>query len=282
MKQSIAVILLSSFLVNNIFSQNQEPAVNPDSISYNRIAIVSAATAGFVTAVHIQSYNSWWKGERSDFQIHDEGAYAIGADKLGHLYFSYASSDILGRSLCWTGISEKQAFLYGASVSLAFELYVEIEDGFTKNLGFSPGDAISDATGAFLPYFRYVYPSLNYFDYKISLFPSVMYRNGIYRTIIDDYESIYYWISFDRNLFPQILNSVIPKFFTVAAGYSVKQITVSGKGFPEIFLSLDYDFEKLPGEGSFLRSIKHVLNYIHFPAPGIRVTPSVIFYGLKF
>ncbi|MBI5475515.1 MAG: DUF2279 domain-containing protein [Ignavibacteriales bacterium] len=276
------VILATIFVYSITCSQEVDTTVSSNSINYSRVAVVSAVAAGTITLAHIQSYNSWWKGERSKFRIHDEGAYALGADKLGHLYFSYLSSDMLGRSLEWSGVKSRNAFLFGAVTSLAFELYVEVEDGFTKSLGFSPGDALADAGGALYPFLRNEYPVLKNFNYKISIFPSSFYREGRYRTIIDDYESIYYWISIDRNIAPKLFESFIPKFFTIAVGYSVKEITKSGTGFPELFISLDYDFEKLPGDGSFICSLKHLLNYIHFPAPAIRISPNLIFYGLKF
>ena len=276
----ISILLISLLLQIKIISQETIQQSDTVTIHYDRFAFVTCGTAGIITTAHLQSYNSWWKNERSAFRIHDEGGYALGADKLGHFYFSNLTSDILGRSYEWAGV--ENSFLIGACIAFAFELYVEIEDGFTKKLGFSPGDFGADVVGAAYPYLRNKYSWINDFDFKLSVYPSANYRNGMYRTIIDDYESIYYWLSFDRNLFPDMLNKVMPEFITFAIGYGVKNIVNFGAGKSELFISFDYDFEKLPGDGSFIRSVKHILNYIHFPAPAIRLTPSVIFYGLKF
>ncbi|MBI5022237.1 MAG: DUF2279 domain-containing protein [Ignavibacteriales bacterium] len=276
----LALFFCLLFCPYRIISQETALPSDTTGINYNRFTLVTCGTAGIITGAHLQSYNSWWKNERSSFHIHDEGAYALGADKFGHFYFTNFTSDILGRSYAWAGVDN--SFLLGACIAFAFELYVEIEDGYTKKLGFSPGDFGADAVGAAYPYLRNKYSWMNNFDFKVSVYPSANYRNDMYRTIIDDYESIYYWLSLDRNLFPDILKKVIPEFITLAIGYGVKNIVNSGTGKSEIFISFDYDFDKMPGDGSFIRSVKHILNYIHFPAPAIRLTPSVIFYGLKF
>jgi len=60
-----------------------------------------------------------------------------------------------------------------------------------------------------------------------------------------------------------------------------KNSHINRGGDPELYPAFDYDFSKPPGEGSFLSAVKHVLNYFHFPASTIRLTPGVITYGLR-
>jgi hypothetical protein len=257
-------------------------SANPNGIQPEKLAMVVGGTMAIVTAAHIQNYNSWWKGERSGFHLGDGGVRTLGDDKFGHFYFTYLSSDILWHSFRWAGVEKQHSLFLGAGLSLAFQLYVEVEDGFTKVLGFSAGDAIADVAGAFYPLLQSHVSWFENVRFKWSCYPSSSYRAGKFRTIIDDYESMYFWLSFNNKIFPEVMRSYIPTFLGIAIGYGVTGLNKPNDGRRELFISLDYDCTRLPGEGSFLETVKYVLNYIHFPAPTIRLTPSVVTYGLHF
>jgi hypothetical protein len=122
--------------------------------STTRLIIVGTGSAAIVVGADHQNYNSWWKGERSKFHWPGYEGYALGADKFGHAYFSFVTSDLMNRSFLWAGIRDGSAQLYGGALSLLFETYVEIEDGFTPAQGFSIGDEAADLLGASLPYLR--------------------------------------------------------------------------------------------------------------------------------
>ena len=247
-----------------------------------RVAIVAAGYAAIATVAHLQNYNSWWRGSRGAFHFGDDTARTLGADKLGHLYFAYLGSDIVGHALVWAGLDSLTAFLYSGIGSFAFQLYVEVEDGFHPELGFSMGDFTADAVGAAYPWFQHRYPILDNIRFKWNFIRSERFLQGRFRNVIDDYESQYYWIGMNvKELFPAVLPDFWPSFLGVALGYGVKNLDRLD-GDREFFLALDYDFTKLPGEGSFISAVKHALNYIHFPAPTIRLTPSAILYGLRF
>lgn len=274
------VISIPSFsnISANDSLNNSHTTVNP-----GKLAIVFGGSAALLTSAHLQNYNSWWKGERSSFHFGEDGTYTLGSDKLGHLYFTYLSSDIIGRSFRWSGIETERALLYGASLSLAFQLYVEVEDGFTKVLGFSPGDAVANIVGACYPLLQNHDPWFQNFQLKWSIVPSAKYKEGYYRTLIDDYESQYFWLSMNMSgAFPALFGSITPSFLNLAIGYSVKNIDRLNGGERELYIGFDIDMTKMPGEGAFLTTIKHVLNYFHFPSPVIRLTPSIIMYGLRF
>lgn len=277
---ALAIFLFTS---SCLFGQD---TLRTDSSTYvkpGRVAIVLAGSAAIITAAHVQNYNSWWKGERSTFHLNEDGRYNFLMDKYGHCYFTYLMSDLIGKSFHWSGINRSRAILYGSGLALAFQLYVEIEDGFTPNLGFSVGDAVADVVGAAYPVLQYHQPWLENVRMKFSVIPSERYKRGAYHTLIDDYESQYYWLSANiAELFPRVFKPFWPSFLCLTVGQGVKNLDGRGDGDREIFIGLDYDFTKLPGEGSFLSTVKHVMNFIHFPAPTIRVTPSLVAYGLRF
>ncbi|CUS80240.1 Predicted lipoprotein (DUF2279) [Candidatus Kryptonium thompsonii] len=273
-------LLICIFAFNVSFSgMNDSSKVNP-----YRLGLVLGTAVGVFTAAHLQQYSSWWKGELTKFHFRDDFNQVLSADKFGHAYFSFLISDLLGRSLQWAGVKKSSAFIWSGVGSLLFQTYVEVEDGFRPSLGFSISDEVSNIIGAFLPYVRERYNFLKIVNFKISMFPSEKFKSGAHRFIVDDYESLYFWLSFDVS---KILNMKFLKFwlfdfFDLAVGYSVKSINWNGGGEREIFLSIDYDLTKIPVNVWILKQIFNVLNYYHLPAPAFRFTPSLKFYLIKF
>jgi hypothetical protein len=248
-----------------------------------RVAVNGALYASFITATHLQNSNSWWKGELGRFHIADDTAKTLGADKFGHFYFTYLAADVVGHSLVWSGVEQSKAFLFSGLGALAFQFYVEIEDGFHPELGFSVGDFLADIAGGAYPWLQHQYPILQNVRPKWSIIRSPAFEERGYRTIIDDYESHYDWVSVNvKELLPNLLPDFWPSFLAVAVGYGVKDLYRPGGGDRELYLALDYDFSKLPGDGAFLSALKHALNYYHLPAPTMRLAPGVITWGLRY
>lgn len=276
----IVVLVCLSLVSLRVYPQTD--STETSKVQPWRVALVGGGYAAIVTTAHLQNYNSWWKGSRGAFHFADDTTRTLGADKLGHLYFAYLGSNLVGHALVWAGLDPSSALLYSGIGSFAFQLYVEIEDGFHPELGFSMGDFTADAIGAAYPWFQNRYPVLKNIRFKWNYIRSERFKQGNFRNVIDDYESQYYWLSVNlKELFPSVVPDFWPSFFGIGLGYGVKNLD-RPEGEREFYLALDYDFTKLPGEESFLAAVKHALNYIHFPAPTIRISPSVITYGLRF
>ncbi|MEK7263589.1 MAG: DUF2279 domain-containing protein [Bacteroidota bacterium] len=251
-------------------------------MSKTKLAIVSGVSASFIVAGHIQNYDAWWKGKRSAFHFADDGVKYLHADKLGHNYFTFVMSDVVGNSFHWTGIEKSLALFYGGSIALLFQLYVEAEDGTHPDLGFSVGDGIADITGAYYPLLQNEFPYLKNFTFKYSIIDAGNVSKGKHKTVIDDYESQYFWCSakIPYLIFPS--DNFLANFFNIAIGYSVKGIEGNkSNAHSELYLAFDYDFEAIPIEGEFASVLKHIFNYVHFPSPMIRISPSVVTYGLR-
>ena len=282
MKRSLYITVIFLLIFRSAQSQHQDTS-NTQNIIPWRLGLVVGGTAGLIVTAHFQNYNSWWKGTHGPFHLSVDDAYSLGADKCGHLIFSYIAADVIGRSLNWSGIERNKALQYGGIISFAFQLYVEVEDGFHPELGFSIGDVAVNGIGAAFPLLRENNHFFSTISPKWSTNPSERYEQHRYRTIIDDYESQTYWLSFNlRDIIGESMPRVIPSFLNVALGYGVTDLDLQGNGSRELYLSLDIDINKLPGDGDLLIALKHVLNFFHVPAPTIRLTPSVIVYGLRF
>ncbi|MGE3800870.1 MAG: DUF2279 domain-containing protein [Candidatus Kapaibacterium sp.] len=255
------------------------------NINPARLAIVAGLSAGGFVVGHIILNNLWWKGEQSPFHFtwRDDWVYALGADKLGHFYTPYVGTDIYRQAFEWGGMSQRGSLHWGAALASGYTTYIEVRDGFSEEWGFSLWDFIANNLGVGWRVAEYYEPWLQNIRWKVSFDPSDAYKSGAYSAIIDDYESTYHWGSLNVNeMLPQEWQRWWPDWINIAVGHSVKGVRAyDGSGNHELYLSLDWNTEGLPGDGSFWNWLKRIANYYHLPAPAVRIAPNVVWYGLK-
>ena len=176
-------------------------AQDTSRVDAGRLALFGGVAVGTVTAIHFYQQQAWWQGSRGEFWFVNDWGYSRGVDKLGHMYGAYLGTYLSSYALQWCGLSERKSLLYGAITAMAFEFFIEIEDGFHNNYGFSAGDCFADVAGATLPLAQYRFPVLQNFNLKWSYWPSEGYledvRAGQARAFIDDYEGQAYWLAID-------------------------------------------------------------------------------------
>ncbi len=254
-------------------------------VNYSRLGFVGGVTAAaFVYGYGIQN-TMWWKGTKSHFHTNwqQDWTYAMGSDKFGHFYFAHLVANVYSQLFEWCGINHKKSLLYGASFAFAYQTFIEIRDGFSRDYGFSWGDFTANVMGASLPLLKEKNKFLRDFEFKISYFPSERFRHNSNRYILDDYESTYDWVSYPLyKLMPNGIRDFVPKFLNIALGHSVKRLDIKSERTHEFFIALDWNLNELPGNGWFLKMLKRNLNFYHFPSPAIKIYPNVIWYGLKF
>jgi len=259
------------------------------TISPLRLACVGGiTTAGFIYGHALQN-NLWWKGEKTDFYINTnrDWEYALGADKLGHCFFSSMVSTTYSRLCMWTGMDTISSLYTGAAIAMTYQTYIEIRDGFSRDngggyLGFSPGDMVANTVGASLPLLTYYYPVLQPFSLQIS-FDWKNYNPQRYGAIIDDYENTTHWISVGSEAFipASWRNTWYPSWIGFSIGHSVKHLTGNGGGTHELYLSLYWDIRKIPLSGGLWDSIIATLSHYRLPAPSVRIVPGITWIGLK-
>ena len=169
--------------------------------------------------------------------------------------------------------------------AFAFQMYVEIEDGFGKNWGFSPGDAAFDLMGALYSLGQHYYPVLKNFQPRVSYYPSLEQREGKRKdgNIIDDYAGQKYWMGIRmKNILPKSISKYWPSFLMLSVGMGLKNWNGFGKGDQDLYIAFDLDAEELPLHGGVWQFIKNTLNKIHFPMPGIRITPHAAFFAIVY
>lgn len=280
-KQIILFIVL--FFSSSVNGNNN--SLDSNKVDNTKLLIIGGTTVAFFTYGYVIQNNIWWKGDKSSFYFNNsqDFKYALNSDKFGHFYFAYLTTNIYSSLFQWSGIKKRDALFYGGLVAFTFQTFTEIRDGFSKGYGFSWGDCTANLLGVTYPSLQNRYSFLRPFDFKISLYPSEKYKSGEYTHILDDYQSTYHWLSIDVNeLLPKSAQEIFPDFINVAIGHSVNNIDGLGGGNHELYISLDWDFEALPGNGEFWSIVKQWLNLYHLPAPAVKIYPNVVWYGLKF
>lgn len=250
-----------------------------------RLSVVGAATVAVVTTVHLYQQQAWWQGERDVFRFQNDWSYALNLDKFGHAFGAYLGSGMFRGALSWAGMDTRRSTFYGSLLGLAYELYVETEDGFHTTYGFSPGDALADILGAMVPLAQYQFPILRSFKPKWSYIPSRDYldalKAGESRAFIDDYLGQSYWIGIDPHPFlPESVASVIPPWMGIGIGASSRDLDGDGGGHRNFYLALDWNFSRISTSSPVLRTIFEAIDFFHIPSPGIAFKEGKISFGI--
>jgi len=264
------------------------PLAQTDSASATKIAVASLIPASLITAIVVFNHNAFWRYATDvPFHISNDPPYSMHIDKFSHLYVSAAGSDGMRAAYRWAGLSDETSSWLGAGLSLAAGLAIELEDarhGNDPQYGFSPGDLAGDVIGVSLPVLRYYYSEMRRLNVKMGMWPSDAYRNHAYKSIADDYESQYYWLSWDvHDAMP------LPAWLNLAVGFGCENLYRQAYSIPnpagpprtDIYIAPDINLKGIPIEGSLWRTVSSVLSYIRIPLPALQCYPRVKFWWLR-
>ncbi len=254
-----------------------------------KLGVVSGVALGALGASYIYVRNVWWKEDAQSFHF-DSGPdlhYALNLDKAAHFYGGMIGADAFKDGLLWSGVRELPAHLVGAAFSALVQVGIEMKDGYAPRWGFSLYDVGSGSLGALYPTAKRYLPVFGAVDVKFSYWKRTnrYFEYHVTGQWNDDYINQTYWASVKvHDLLPASLQSWWPKWLALAVGFSLDESTDGeGGGNLEIYLSPDLDLTALfPTAGPFLSRVLHYLNYIKFPAPGIRFAPSFRFHPVYF
>jgi len=246
--------------------------------------------AGAIVGLHLYQAQAWWRDDRGPFHFQEDWPVDLQVDKFGHFFGAYLLSYASREALLESGFTDGDAHAWGAVMGLAYQLYVEVEDGFSTQWGFSPTDAYADIAGASYFYAQRFVPILQNFHEKWTYWPSPFLGSGSIpgqrRTIFDDYQGQSYWWTVDLwNLLPDRYKNVYPKWLQLAVGYAVMNDSRTPTDIPttrEVFIGFDYNLNhlipktNLPAVNWFIQT----LDNLHFPAPAFQLAPERRFYIL--
>lgn len=251
---------------------------------------------GLIVGLHIYQRNAWWpEGDSAEFHVQEDLEYARGLDKLGHIYTSYVMSTFCGDVLMECGLDQTAAMWTGAGMGFAYLMYVEVQDGYAKEWGFSPSDAVADFVGAAYYAAQYQIPFLQNFTPRWSYVPAswVGYpvSNNRQKIFIDDYNSTTFWLACNvNNLLPNDAAAYWPDWLMFSVGYGIKNYdVVDANGIPvgvtrRYLFGLDYDWVKIIPESKVgvVNYLRQALNYIRLPGPTLEVGDEGVKFGLFY
>ena len=257
----------------------------------DKIKPVTASIFGsvFLTSIvtlHIVQANAWWKDKRGPFHFYEDWAYAKQVDKCGHAFGGYLTSYAMSEMMMASGFSWDNASNWGSAFGALYQTYVEFEDGFSTEWGFSPSDWYFDMLGPIFFLAQHYVPDLQNVTPKWTYIPNTWTgKPSITRpkTFIDDYNSSNFWYSINiYNILPKEYKKYWTPFFNIALGYGVDGIDANDAGGPpdkfagrKYMIGLDYNLVALlPDGGWFWNWIRQSLNFFKLPAPALEFTKS--------
>ena len=262
-----------------------------EPIHATRLTIVAGTMAAAMIGIHLYQESGWWRYNRTPFHFREDLTYGRSVDKIGHFYGTGLWAYSLRNVLRWANVPDRSAMLLGSGGAFLFQTFVEVEDGFSA-WGFDRVDFLCDLGGALWPVAQYHSEALRAVDLKLSYKPSSLLNRssgegfvGQKHLVMDDYEGQTFWLSVPpERILPEGAASIWPDFLRVAVGYGVRGVSDAwGGAYSVVFISLDYDMKNIiPQTSRFLVTLSEVLDFIHFPAPAIRLSPSTVLYGLYY
>jgi len=280
----VLVLTYTSFSQNNTFFKPSDTL----NIKRRNAVVISEVAVGGLTLLAL---NQLWYAdfERSSFRTINDNSEWLQMDKIGHAFSSYQLGKFGADALRWTGVSEKNQLLYGATLGFGFLTAIEVLDGFSQEWGFSWGDFTANAAGTGL----YVGQQLLWKEQRIAIkysFRRTQYAsqrpeklgNGFSEELLKDYNGQTYWLS--ANLHSFFRQSKIPKWLNVAFGYGVDGLLSGNEDYivnnalikqnrsRQFYLSLDVDLTKIKTKSNTLKTIFSIFNAIKVPFPTVEFT----------
>lgn len=288
MNRKAAYCILFSLLNSTCFSQSNlnqflKPSDSLNNSRRNTLVISEASIVG----LSLIGLNSLWYNDypRSKFHTINDGNEWKQMDKFGHTFTAYNLGRVGAELLNWSGVSEKDQLIYGATLGFVFLSTVEVFDGFSKEWGFSWSDIGANALGSSL----YIGQQLLWDEQRIVLkysFNRTTYAiqrpntlgNGLLEEALKDYNGQTYWLSVNLHSF--FKESSLPKWLNVAFGYgadgmftgnneNVDNMFTNQNQIRQYYLSFDLDLSRIKTDSHVLKTIFSILNVIKVPLPTV-------------
>lgn len=281
----LGILFVSSFSrAQSSFESFLTPS---DSLNKPRRSGVYIGESVVLGATLVGLNQIWYKDyPQSNFHFFNDNDQWLQIDKVGHFYSSYHLGRAGAELLQWSGASQKEQLLYGATVGFGFLTVVEVFDGFSQEWGASTGDIIANATGTALYVSQQllwkeqrITPKFSFHQTKFAKQRPETLGKSLNEQLLKDYNGQTYWLSFNIHSFTK--DSFVPKWLNLAIGYGGENMLYGSNSealqngifqqeYRQFYLSLDIDLTKIETKSHFLKSIFAVFNTIKIPAPTLQ------------
>ena len=252
-----------------------------DSLKHRKLA-VGAGTAASYSAALIGLHQLWYQDyDQSNFHFFNDNAQWLQIDKIGHTYSTYILSRSSSAAFRWAGYDQKRATLYGTGGSFVFLTAIEVMDGYSAEWGFSWGDFAANTlgNGIYLAQELMFQKQLMRLKFSYSPSPYRELRTEVLgetelQGMFKDYNGQTYWASFNLNAFN---SSFKPKWLNLAFGMGgdgMIQARRNDQTFfmnhrRQFYLGPDIDFEQIPTNKKWVKTVFFLLNVLKAPLPAL-------------
>jgi len=288
--------LLYILLIVSVVGKGQQVDSGHDSLltdspDYKKLHRIFAAQTVLYGGTLVGLNKAWYKNSLDNFSFKDDSYEWNQIDKIGHAYTSYQIARHNAVLYRQTGISEKQAIIYGAIAGVMFQTPIEILDGFSPDYGFSMGDMAANILGPALFAGQHllwdetrILPKFSFHRTGLASVRPELLGSSWSERWLKDYNGQTYWFSGSPGSFT---NGSWPKWLCFSIGYGIHDM-VAGEpeksremGFNpyrQYYLSLDIDFTQIKTRSKFLKTMGFLLNNIKVPFPALELSKN----GVRF
>ena len=221
-----------------------EPAIEPPNLPLRNTAII--ATGSLLFAAYGQS--KWWDtGFGGGFKTTNEGWFGSdtdygGADKLGHMYTSYASVRLLTPVFEAAGNSREASIRLAGWTTFGIFLGIEVADGFSRNWRFSPQDALMNVAGAALGVVLEAHPDLDdKFDFRVAYRPSP----GSDFEPFGDYSGQRYLFVAKADGFEPLRRNPVLRYLELGVGYQARGFDPGGERRRDLYIGVSLNLARV-------------------------------------
>lgn len=189
--------------------------------SRQKVLMLNLGAFGAITAWGLISWDYGSSSPHADREgWFGHGTLEGGADKLGHMYTSYALSHGLSTIYrSWDYPPEKAAAM-GALSSFGIQGMMEVMDSFTSSYGFSYEDMVMNTAGALMGYAFDLNPKWQRkLDFRLEYKPSI--GKNFESDVFTDYQSHKYLLALKGEGFTSI-NKTFLRYLELQVGYTAK------------------------------------------------------------
>lgn len=281
------VIIIFSFF----FLKGQSP-IDTSQREYKpwKLGLVGGGAALFYGGTLTGLATVWYEdNHRTNFHFKNDNAGWMQIDKYGHAYTCYLYGKLGMNAMKWTGVKRKRAIWYGGAYGFLFMTSIEVLDGHYTEWGFSPMDAVANASGSLLLIGQELAFKKQILTYKFSYHhtelaqysPVVLGETDLAR-VVADYNGQTFWLSLNlRSVFRH--QEFLPKWLNISGGYGAYgmfgaennperahgMLIPPTERYRSYYLALDLDLDKIETRSKFLKSTFFFLNLIKFPLPTV-------------
>lgn len=235
----------------------------------NAAAVAAIATYGLIKWDYFQtspkSTPEGWLGRTTK---------SGGADKLGHLWISYAASDLLAYTYRRWGYSDSAANSLGALSVLGIGTLMELGDAYSGSFGFSYEDLVMNMAGAGTAYVLGRYPSLKRkIDLRVEFKPDSF--GDLTDDVFTDYENQRYLLSLKLDGF-DVFNDSYLGYLELHFGYFARGYDTFRSGGTDarrrsVYVGIGFNVSKLVQKYANLA----VFDYIQLPFVSARTSKGL-------